>query len=411
MEKIKLNYTFNDAIKAAESNRMTLREYIINSEKMIEDPRFSGFLDEQTVALSEARKTTFKDGAEQMFAYNGFTVLDLNIRKPLFNTYAMKYVPHIYGGGAIETDKGFFFNYATQKGRLASGNNNKVNLVKSNVETLEAPILPITLGLFVGQVDLMKAQTIGYDVIGVEGEAVRYSYQVELDKFAFVGHRGIDGSSSDATNAARGLINMTAALNGVTITDAETATGYDFVSTSHKKFSVMTTPELVDFIIGEYTAMARKLVFQADKLPNRWLIYPSLFAQLTKPAHISSSGTVYKSQLEYLKAQLNEVAIGYGGPEVMIDVLPYLEVSTLNTNFDSILIEDGTNNTGRTIMYRQDPYVMRSRLALDLTPGALIYDPANNGYRRNYIAFCGVPLLFYPDCLRYIDNGSTTSGT
>jgi hypothetical protein len=403
MEKYESNYTFNDALNGAQKERVSLREFILSQERMIEDPRTKGFLDAQTVALSEARKATFKDGAESQFAYNGFTVLDLNIRKPMFNTYAMRHVPHIYGGGAVETDKGFFFNYATQKGRLASGNNNKVNLVKSNVETLEAPILPITLGLFVGQVDMMKAQTIGYDVIGVEGEAVRFSYQIELDKFAFVGHRGIDGTVIDASGMARGLINL--ASTEATAIDLETTTIYTL---THKKFENMTTTELVAVFVGEYSAYAKAVVYQQDKLPNKWLIYPELFAQLTKPAYITSSGTVFKSHLEYLKAQIAEVAQIYGGPEVMFEVLPYISAAANFAGFDPVLNEPGTNDTGRIVLYRQDPYVLRSRLALDLTPGALIYDPANNGMRRNYIAFIGTPLVFYQTAVRYTDNGTTT---
>jgi len=396
-------YTFKDALLGAEKRNVTLREYILTQEKMIEDPRTAGFLDAQTLALSEARKVTFNDGAEAQFAYNGFTVLDLNIRKPLFTTFSMRDMPHIYGGGAVETDKGFFFNYATQKGRLASGNSNKVNLVRSNVETLQAPILPITLGLFVGQVDMMKAQTIGYDVIGVEGEAVRYSYQIELDKFTYVGHRGIDGTEVDAATMARGLLNLTS--TDATTTDLETTTLYALTA---KKFEYMTTKELVKVFTGEYTAYAKAVVFQADKLPNKWLLYPELFAKLTEPAYLTSAGTVFKSHLEFLKAQLDVVAIGYGGPKVMFDVLPYIGPTATFTGFDTVLNEDGTNDTGRTILYRQDPYVMRSRLALDLTPGALIYDPANNGMRRNYIAFIGTPLVFYPTAVRYIDNGTTT---
>lgn len=405
MEKFDSPYTFNDAIKSAESNRVTLREYILTQEKMIEDPRVKGFLDSQTLAMYKGRKVEFKDGAESQFAYNGFTVLDLNIRKPLFNTYALKHVPHIYGGGAVETDKGFFFNYATQKGRLASGNNNKVNLVKSNVETLEAPILPITLGLFVGQVDMMKAQTIGYDVIGVEGEAVRYSYQIELDKFAFVGHRGIDGTTTDASGMARGLINLSS--TEATIVDLETTTAIT-PSLTHKKFEYMSTIELGNVFVQQYTAYARAVVYQVDKLPNKWLLYPDLYAKLTGPAYLTVAGTVFKSNLEYIKAQIQEVATVYGGPEVMFESLPYLSPAATSENFDPVLNEDGTNGTGRTILYRQDPYVLRTRLALDLTPGALIYDPSNNGMRRNYIAFIGVPLVFYPTAVRYIDNGTTT---
>lgn len=397
-------YTFTDSIKNAERGRMTLREYIVRQEKMIEDPRVKGFMDSIVPELHNARKNeskVFKDGAEAQFAYNGFTVLDLNIRRPLFNTFAMKHVPHITGGGAVETDKGFFMNYATQHGRLASGNNNKVNLVKSNVETLEAPILPITLGLFVGQIDLMKAETIGYDVIGVEGEAVRYSYQIELDKFAFVGHRGIDGTAVDASGMARGLINLTS--DDADIIDLETNTN---ITSTIKKMEYMPTDDLVDVFVGEYSRFAESVVFQADKLPNKWLLYPSLFAKLTKPAYLTSAGTVFKSHLEYIKAQLNEIAQAYGGPQVMFDVLPYIAPTAEFTNFDPILNEDGTNNTGRTILYRQDAQILRSRLALDLTPGAIVYDPANNGMRRNYVAFVGTPLVFYK--LRYIDNGTTT---
>lgn len=401
---IKSSYNFVDSITNARTNRMTLREHILTQEKMIEDPRVKGFLDSQTLSLYKARNVEFKDGIEQQFAYNGFTVLDLNIRKPLFNTYAMRDVPHIYGGGAVEVDKGFAFNYATQKGRLASGNNNKVNLVKSNVETFEAPIMPITLGLFVGQVDRMKAQTIGYDVIGVEGEAVRYSYQVELDKFAYVGHRGIDGTTTDGAGMARGLLNQSS--SDVTITDLETTSKYDLTA---KKFENMSTDKLTEVFVGEYTEFAKGVLFKADKLPNKWLLYPELFAALTKPAHITTAtATVYKSHLEYLKAQIDEVATAYGGPKVMFEMLPYLSATGNYGNFDEILNEDGTNNTGRTVLYRQDSYIIRSRLALDLTPGALIYDPVNNGMRRNYISFMGSPLLFYGECLRYVDNGTTT---
>ena len=402
--KFNSNYNFNDSLREAQTKRVSLRELIATKEQALEKMLQIDLIGDSYANLTEARKTEnskeFRDGVEAQFAYNGYTALDLNIRRPLFNSYAMKFVPHIYGGGAIETDKGFAFNYTTQKGRLASGNNNKVNLVKSNAETLEAPVLPITLGLFVGQVDLMKADQIGYDVIGVEGEAVRYSYQIELDKFAFVGHRGINGTDTDASGMPRGLINDATA----TVTDLETTTAYTLTA---KKFEKMTTDKLVEVVLGEYVKFAENVVFQTDKLPNKWVIYPSLFASLAKPAYLTSSGTVFRSALEYLKAQLNEVAQGFGGPAVEIEMLPYVGPASANTSFDATLIEDGTNNTGRTFLYRQDPYVFRSRLALDLTPGALVYDSANNGMRRNYIAFIGTPIKFY-DIIRYIDNGTTT---
>ena len=401
------SYTFMDALNQATKQRKTLRQVVIESEALMEDPRVKkGFLLDSTAELHKARlqdETELMDGAELQFAYNGFTALDLNIRRPMFKVYAPKHVPFIYGGGAIETDKGFFMNYATQTGRLASGNNNKVNLVKSNVETLEAPIVPITLGLFVGQVDLMRADQIGYDVISAEGEAVRYSYQVELEKFAMIGHRGLNGGTTDTTGMARGLLNLTS--DYAPVQDLETTTDYTLTA---KKFENMTTDKLVEVFTGEYIKFAEQVGYDEAYLLNKILLYPKLMAALTKPAYITNSGTVFRSHLEYLKAQVNEMRQAINGPEVAWEVLPYLEPFNANTfKFDPLLNEDGTNNTGRVLMFRQDPYVFRLRLALDLTPGAIVYDSVNNGMRRNYVAFIGTPLAFY-QTFRYIDNGTTT---
>lgn len=401
-KKIDSKYSFKDTFNSAKTRGITLKQQVLEYEKAIEDPRVAGFLDSATQELYTARKKSFLDGVEDQFAYNGFTALDYNIRRPLAQFYALKHVPHIYGGGAVETDKAFFTNFATQKGRLASGNNNKVNLVKSNAETLEAPILPITLGLFVGAVDLMKAQTIGYDVIGMEGEAVRISFQLELEKFAFVGHRGIDGTTSDNVGMARGLLNLTTGVGGDAVLVDLDASDY-----TTKYFEDMTTPELTEVLVTEYTKHAESIAFDSQKLANKILFYPSLYAKLTKPAIINSAGgTVYRSHLEYIKAQIEEINKAYGGDGVMFDVLPYLAPTSENTVFDPLLMSPGTNGTGRIVIYRQDPYVLRTRLALDLTPGAIVFDPANNGMRRNYIAFVGTPIVFYPGIVRYIDNGT-----
>ena len=206
----------------------------------------------------------------------------------------------------------------------------------------------------------MKADQIGYDVIGAEGEAVRYSYQVELEKFAMVGHRGIDGGTTDGASAPRGLLNQTATY--AVVTDLETTSVYTLTA---KKFENMTTDTLVEVFVGEYIAFAEQVGYDEAYLLNKILVYPKLMASLVKPAHITSSGTVFRSHLEYLKAQISEIRQSLNGPEVAWDVLPYLEPYTAATfQFDSLLNEDGTNNTGRVIMYRQDPYVFRLRPTL-----------------------------------------------
>lgn len=406
--KFQSSYNFADALNQSSAQRKTLRQYIIESEALIEDPRVKkGFLLDSTAKLHEMRldkETALMDGAELQFAVNGFTALDLNIRRPMFKVYAPKHVPFLYGGGAIETDKGFFMNYSTQQGRLASGNNNKVNIVKANNETLQAPILPITLGMFVGQVDLMKADQIGYDVISAEAEAVRYSYQVELEKFAFIGHRGVDGGTTDASGMARGLLNFSTDV--AVVQDLETTTDYTLTA---KKFENMTVEALTEVLVGEYSKFAEQVGFDEAFMANKFLVYPKLMSALTKPAKLTSSGTVFRSNLEYIIAQIDVIRKAYNAPEVAFEVLPYLEPYSASTfAFDPLLNEDGTNNTGRVILYRQDPYVFRLRLALDLTPGAIVYDPINNGMRRNYIAFIGTPLAFYKT-FRYIDNGSTVA--
>ena len=397
-------YAFNDAVSKAASSKKTLRQFITDAERFAEDPRVKGFLDAQNEQLYKARmrEVEVNDslGQEGLFPYNRLTALDLNIRRPMFKTYAPKHVPFLYGGGAIEVDKGFFRNYATTQGRLASGQNNKVNLVKSNTESLEAPILPITLGLWVGLVDNMKAEQIGYDVIGAEAEAVRFSYQVELDKFAFVGHRGIDGTSNDNSGMARGLLNLTSDL--AQVVDLE-----NLNTILNKDVRFMTTLELHEVFVGEYMNFAMQVGYDEEHLANKFLLPTDVLSALTKPAHISEGGTVYKSHLEYLQAQLEVVRKTINGPAVQWEALPYLNEYNAGTfNFDPLLNEDGTNDTGRIILYRQDPYSFRLRLALDLTPGALLFDPGSNGWRRNYIAFIGTPLAFY-NTFRYIDNGET----
>lgn len=397
-------YSFNDAVTNAANSKKTLRQFITDAERFTEDPRVKGFLDAQNEQLYKARmrEVEHKDslGQEGLFPYNRLTALDLNIRRPMFKTYAPKHVPFLYGGGAIEVDKGFFRNHATAHGRLASGQNNKVNLVKSNTESLEAPILPITLGLWVGVIDNMKAEQIGYDVIGAETEAIRMSYQVELDKFAFVGHRGIDGTSDDSLGMARGLLNLTE--------DSAPVVNLENLDTIlNKDIRFMTTLELHEVYIGEYLNFAMQVGYDEEHLANKYLLPTDILAALTKPAHIDDAGTVYKSHLEYLQAQLEVVRKSINGPEVQWEALPYLNEYDAETfNFDPLLNEDGTNDTGRNILYRQDPYAFRLRLALDLTPGALLFDTSSNGWRRNYIAFIGTPLVFY-NTFRYIDNGET----
>ncbi len=397
-------YKFKDAQEGAKTRNITLDEMVYNLERRFDDPRAEVSLTDAMKEYHSAIKseTRFQDGAEEQFAYNGYTMLDLNLRRPAYRAFGLQHMPVIYGGGAVETDKGFFFRPTTRGGRLASGENNKVNLVNANYETLEAPILPITLGLSIGIINQLKADTISFDVIGANHEAVRLSYSIELDKFLMVGHRGIDGTNVDGAEMARGLINLKS--GDAIISDLETKVYSPALV--NKQFETMTTPELIAVMGTEYREFGQEVAYDGNFMPNKWLVGPKVIAALSAPAHITVAGTVYQSQLDYLTAQFRVWARAFEAPEVYIQALPYLDPIGDMTGFDAVLNEDGTNDTGRTILYRQDPYVMRARIALDLTPGALVFDAANNAVRRNYVAFIGTPLLFYPGQVRYIDNGA-----
>lgn len=393
-------FTFKDANEIAKSRKMSIDELVYLNQVRWDNPNAEVSLKDAMLEYHDAilSSVEFKDGIENKYAYNGYTVLDTNLRRPAFKTYAMKHVPHIYGGGAVETDKGFFTTPILNEGRLASGNQNKVNLVNFASETLEAPIVPITLGINLGIIDEMKYDTIGFDAIAEKQKSVHMSYQIELDIFGFVGHRGIK-SGVDTDTTARGLLNL---KEGDAVYRDLQVDG-DYGLYQEKRFEYMTTPQLVDILAEEYLAYLNTIGFDERFAPNKWLVYPALMSKLSKPAHINYAGTVYRSTLEYIKQVFKDWAIAYDTPEVKIEVLPYLGDKI--DAFNPLLMTPGVNGTGRTILYRQDPNILRSRIALDLTPGALVYDVVNNQIRRNYIAFIGTPLLFYPGQFRYIDNG------
>lgn len=379
-------YSFLDVDKVSEKQNKTILQVVLEFEKSIEDPRAKGFVDQSIRQFSDS---LFTDGAEGQFPLNGFTALDLNIRRPIENTFALRDVPQLYGGGALETDRGFLENFATNTGRLASGNNNKVNLVDANTEAIQVPIEPIQLGLAVGQIDLMKSDHIGYDIIGQKHKAVRASYNIELDLFNMVGHKGIDGTATVLPTTPRGLLNQTSTYaENVNLTT---------------KLESMDTVALTGVFVNNYIKHLERFAYQPSFAPTKILVYPSLYATLVKPANINNQGTVFRSQLEYIEAQLAVTARTFGAETPRIVMLPYLEANTI---FNPLLTEAGTNGTGKIVMYRQDPYILRTRLALDLTPGALVFDPANNQFRRNYVAFIGVPLVFYQKAITYINNAA-----
>ena len=135
-----------------------------------------------------------------------FQILDLTINLPLNKYWAQELVPIRYGGGAAESVAFFRQNIALAEGRLAGGNTNEIPLVQISDQKVTGPIYAIKLGILLGMVDLMKAETINYDLLERHESALRTSYWREIEYLAFLGNVGIADTITD--NFKPGLLNM-----------------------------------------------------------------------------------------------------------------------------------------------------------------------------------------------------------
>lgn len=415
MEKTNSNYNFLDTYREAANTRKTLREIVIRREAQVEDPRVPNeltianvektrqkmFADEMRRLIGSEHPRLFKDNSTaNSFPTNALERLDMNIRHQPLRTYATRDIPIQYGGGALESIKGFKEMYQLPKGGFIGGDTNLVRLVNVEFQAQYVPVKPLTYGMRLGYIDELKNQEIGYDAISKNAEAIVRAFNLDLDRIGYVGTRGENGSTTDVSGNYRGLLNQ----ENVTTTDLETTTDYTL---TEKNLIYMDINTAIEIFIGELNDMAASVDWDERYIPNKILFFKEYFEWLNKTAqNATNTGTPFRTNKDILMEALNGWTDTQGFDRINLVMLPYLSYDISDTK-DASMVSSGTNDTGRIVMYRQDPYVNYLPLPLDLTGGALVYDINTNAYRRNYVAFVGYLMLFSTNSMRYIDNGTT----
>ena len=413
--RLDLNYNFLDSLKQANSRSKTLREMILIQEQGVEDPRVPEdlrianvearrqalFADEMKRLFGDQAPSLFLDNAPiGAFATNQLERLDMQIRHQALRTYATRDVPFLYGGGALESVKGFKETYQLPKGGFIGGDTNQVRLVNVDFQAQQVPVKPLTYGLRLGYIDSLKNDQIGYDAIAKNAEAISRAWNLDIDRIAYVGTRGENGSTTDVAGNLRGLLN----LENVTTTDLETTANYDLTT---KDLRHLPINKAIEIFIGELNAMASSVDWDVRLIPNKILIFKEYFAWLNQTAvNESGLGTPFRTNKAILQEALDNWSDAQNFDRLEMVMLPYLSHNISDTK-DASMVSSGTNQNGRIVFYRQDPYVGYLPLPMDLTGGAIVYDVNTNAYRRNYVSFVGYYFQFYNESFRYLDNGAT----
>lgn len=418
MSVLSEQYNFFDSLGAIQNSTVSVRERILSHEHSIEDPRVTKEL--QVITREKKRQFLFKDSMAKLglydqsevrlfkdnapvgaFATNKLEKLDMNIRSQALTTYAFRQMAFQYGGGAIESIKGFKRNIQFPTGGLIGGDTNQVRIVNVDFEALSVPVKPLVYGLKLGFVDSLKNAELGYDALTANAEAIQMAWALDVDRVTFFGSRGENGSTADVSGAPRGLFNQ----ESVTVTDLQTETAY---TQTIKKLEKLPIKTVIDIIINELNAMATSVDFKPELMPNKILAWKEFYAFLFQTAdNAGGTATPFRTNMEILKEALRNWASIYNADEVRIDWNPYLSPTVPNK--PTTMVANGTNSTGRMVMYRHDAQTSYIPLPMDLTSGAIVFDINLNAYRQNWISFIGYMLLFYPETVRYVDNGTTAS--
>lgn len=340
----------------------------------------------------------FTDGVAGYYATNAFEVLDVTPNMPLSNFYYQSLMPLRFGGGFAEGIGAFRVNLAMAKGRLAGGNTNEVNVVNVDHEKIWVPTYTIKLGLILGDIDWLKAKQINYDLMGLHSQALRLSYQRELEYFTMLGNAGLPNITEDY----RGLLNFTED-EILEIHDLETN---DFKG--KKLWEEFDIEDWVEFITGKITNHLVAVQFDKTKAINLVAVPTAIFSLWAKPAVIGGVGVsngagVAMSIRQYL---LNEINNRLNHTVAIVEV-PYLDIPSVANKTTARIVASGTNNNGRMLFMRSDESVIRTHVPLALTAGQLAWSPTEDAYRQNHTAVASVPLVLYPETLFYVDNGVT----
>ena len=390
MRFIDTKMNFVDYNANAKAQKKTVRQAFLDEQSELENR----FLGKSTLIKDHAKNTQFfKDGAEGQFPIDAFQILDLTINLPLNKYWAQELVPIRYGGGASESIAFFRQNIALAEGRLAGGNTNEIPLVQISDQKVTGPIYAIKLGILLGMVDLMKAETINYDLLERHESALRTSYWREIEYLAFLGNVGIADITTATDNFKPGLLNM------------PTTSGIYYNTLSSVDWANYTVSNWTSLFLTAIGQMKMNLRFNRDYFPDTVLLPPEVWSLMQQPAVVGAIGAVTTgtgiavSIMEYVKKQINDrLQI-----QVNFEELPYLQTGASSTNGFPVE-EDGANNEGRIVIYRKDEKVIKLPITMALTGGATLPSPTEDGLRKNYVAFAGPLLVVYPEAIGYLDN-------
>jgi hypothetical protein len=393
MRYIDTKLSFNDIQSVAKVTGKTSRQVFIEQEQAKQAMSALPV----NLIKDHARQTAFfKDSAAYQFPIDAFQVIDFTINLPLNKYWAQELVPIRYGGGAAESIAAFRNNIALAEGRLAGGNTNEVPLVGITDEKVVSPVYAIKLGILLGTVDLMKAQTINYDILERHENALRTSYWREIEYMAFEGNLGIGNiTSSSSTGFRGGLLNQPVTGDG--------AVGYTLRTVD---WDTIDVNGFVDMFVETVGKMKQSLRYNRDFFPNTCAMGPKLWTLLQKAAVVgtvgASDGTgIAMSNLEYIRREVrNRISM-----DVDFIELPYLDEGAEATQGFPIE-QSGANSNGRVVIYRNDEKVFKMPITMALTGGAALPSPTEDGIRKNYVAFAGPPLVMYPEAIYYIDNAA-----
>ncbi len=347
---------------------MSIRDNFI-AQEIKKEKRYNG-------GQSYLEKTGFsKDDASSLFLSNGLEYIDPILHKPLYRYFALRDIPHMMIGGALETASYFKANYSINSGdaSLASGNGNVITLVKAQLEKQTTRVQPRMYMLEIGEVDSDRADAIGFDIMALFDEGVRVQYNLEKDNIAY---NGLVEFSTSA-NPSEGLINAK---------DVPT-------TTLDKSIEDMTGTELVEAITGAILETYSELAYDGRYLPDRLLVDPALYKKLVLPLAVvgesGSTATTGVSVLQFLKGAIsNSVA----EENISVSILPLPYLATAN------------GGKGRMVLYKYDSDILRLPIGMDLTRGATLFDSSSVSTKTLYKAYIGELQILRKVAIRYIDN-------
>ena len=377
--------TVDTAYEQARLQGKTLTQYFLEQESP-----------SSVSKLLETKKGLIKTGDEyaspNQFAVSGYELFDLTPNLPLSQFFHQGIMPVRVGGGFAETVSAMRLSFAMAQKRLAGGNTNEVNVTDVLPSKISVPAYVFTHGIIQGQVDLLKSASVAYDVLGYKLEALRMSYQRELDYFAFLGNEGIGGLTSASADFVGGLLNANGIGEEQTISDWADWDVEDFITNFVRIVTYMVTLNK----------------WNANIIPDTVVFPPELWERFAQPAVVgtvgASSGTgVVTSILDYLKSQLKLRT----RREFNFIELPYVSVYADEDYTTAGIVAKGPEDGGQIIFYRNSDQVLRMPITMPLMGGQLAWSPTENGYRQNFLAVVGCPMIVYPTGIYRLYNKMT----